>query len=290
MLVVLGVMVVALVIIWSQRKRAAEAEVNRLLRSGGLPADAELCESARLWFVRRQDIVVLGVLAGVVVTTVGLLVADLGFGADLVTGGELDLRLLTLLFAFVAALGGVATLVHGYRAVRLSRVEGARQAALRPRRLDDYLNPIEVFAHRVIVVVPLVCVGLGVVVLGSADRPARGWILIGSGVLAVLLWAGGVWLQRMALGVSQASGRPEQLLWQEALRAATLRDLGSAMIAVCWLLGAAVPSSFEWPADVPAAFEWVGFAMFLVSMGLICVTTAVAVSRWGLGRVRRVVG
>jgi hypothetical protein len=258
-----------------------------------------LVAPAKVWFRQRQTILVLGVLAGTVVAGVVLGVADAVFGGKLDLGPAfgsdsfeltVDLRLLAWFLAITAAWGGVATLLHGYRAVRLARVDGPRAAALRPRKLSDYLNPIEIAIYYLIVVIPLICVGLGVVVLGSADHPGRGWVLVASGAIAVLLWGGGVFVQRLALGVSQVSGRPEQLLWQEALRATVLRDLGTAMLAVSWLLGAMVPLSFSWPSDVPASFEWVGWWLVLGALVLTGIANAVAASRWGLPRVRRVVG
>ncbi|WP_405059881.1 hypothetical protein OG474_45125 [Kribbella sp. NBC_01505] len=299
MYVILGVMVVTMVVLWSQRGKVAESEVRRLVGRGGLPAEVELVASATEWFRQRQTILVLGILAGTVAAGVALFVADAVSGGELQLGpafGEesfeftVDLRLLAWFLAITAACGGVATLLHGYRAVRLARVEGPRSAALRPRKLGDYLNPIEIAIYYVIVAVPLICIGLGVVVLGSADHPQRGWVLVASGGIAVLMWGGGLLLQRLALGVSQASGRPEQLLWQEALRAATLRDIGTAMITTSWLLGAAVPASFTWPSDVPGSFTWMGLGLFMAALALSMLASAVAYSPWGLQRVRRVVG
>ncbi|TDD61171.1 hypothetical protein E1263_08265 [Kribbella antibiotica] len=299
MYVILGAMVVTMVVLWLARGKIADSEVRRLVARGGLPAEEGLVEPAKEWFRQRQTILVLGILAGTVAAGVVLAVADAVLGGKLKLGPTfgsdsfeftVDLRLWLWFLAITAAWSGAATLLHGYRAVRLARVDGPRAAALRPRKLTDYLHPIEIAIYYVIVLVPLICVGLGIVVLGSADQPERGWVLVVSGAIGVLLWGGGVVVQRLALGVSQRSGRPEELLWQEALRATTLRDIGTAMITVSWLLGAGVPFSFSWPSDVPTSFEWMGWGLLMGALLLSMVASAVAHSPWGLPRVRRVVG
>ncbi|MFF1820068.1 hypothetical protein ACFVWG_22385 [Kribbella sp. NPDC058245] len=299
MYVILGAMVVTMAVLWLGRGRAAASEVRRIAAGAELPGGEELVGWATEWFRRRQSILVLALLVGTAVAAVVLFAADAVAGGDLGLGPAfgrdsfeftVDIRLLAWFLAITTAGGAVATLLHGYRAVRLARVDGLRAAALRQRKLSDYLNPIEIGVSSVIVAVPVVCIGLGVMVLRGADRPARGWVLIASGVTAVLLWSGGLVLQRLALGVSQTSGDPDQLLWQEALRATTLRDIGAAMMTVSWLLGAAVPASFGWAAETTESFVLVGYGMMPVSIGLTMLASLVALSPWGLRRVRRVVG
>ncbi|GAB3954343.1 hypothetical protein GCM10029976_096430 [Kribbella albertanoniae] len=289
MLAVLGLAVVILVVVWSQRKKTARSEVNRLIRQGGLPADPDLAEAAIGWFQRRVGVLSIGYLLGILVGGVVLLFSGQAFqfGPDSEGGSGLG----PIVWAFAAAsfIGGGATLLDAYRAVRRSKVDGPRTATLRPRRLGDYLTPVETAIHYGVVAIPLVCIGLGVGVLSSDNRPARGWLLVASGSVAVLLWGAGIALERMALRVSQSSGRPAQLLWQEAYRAATLRDLGTAIITVSWLLGASVPSSFDWRGH-PMYFWDVAFGVFLVSMVLMLVNSWIPMTPWALRRVRRVVG
>jgi hypothetical protein len=283
-----GTMAFALVLLLIFHKKAAKAEVDRLVTRGGLPPEPELVASALRWHERRQVIMIAGTLIGVVVGGVIVVIADLVLEIDLVASDGLDVRLLTWVLAAAAAVGGGATLLHSYRSVLAARTGGPRTAALRPRQLSDYLSPIEIAIHRGAVLLPLAAVGLGVVVLIGSDHPASGWILIASGLIAVPLWVVGLWLQQLALRVNQDSRGEIELRWQEALRAATLRDLGSAVVTVSWLLGAGVPMSFQWPSDIPGFVEPVTTGLFLVAMAALCVIWSVAASRRGLQRVQRV--
>jgi len=287
---VVGLMVVSSGILWTQRRRAAQREVARRIERGGLPGERDLVEAALEWYRRRQEILILGVLAGVLIAGAAVVLVHLGMDLGFVPGAVLDIRLVSWLLAATAAFGGFATLINGYRTVRASRADGPRLAALRPRRLSDYLSPIEIAIYQGCVVVPLVGAALGLVVLGTNDHPARGWILIASGLAGVVVWAIGLLLTRTVLGVNQSSGREAELRWQEALRATTLRDIGSAVLTVSWLLGAAMPTSFDWPSDVPGYVEPLATVLFLVSVGLWCTALMVAASRRGLQRVQRVAG
>lgn len=278
------------VVLWVQRRKAAQREVDRRVERGGLPGDRDLVEVALEWYRRRQEILILGVLAGVLVAGAAVVLVHLGIDLGFVPGTALDARLLTWLLAATAAFGGFATLINGYRTVRASRADGPRLAALRPRKSSDYLSPVEIAIYDGCVVLPLVGAALGVVVLGTNDHPERGWILIGSGLAAVVVWAIGLLLMRTALRVNQPSGREAELRWQEAFRATTLRDIGSAVLTVAWLLGAAMPMSFEWPSDVPGYVSPLATVLFLVSVGLWCTALMVAASRRGLQRVQRVAG
>jgi hypothetical protein len=287
---VVAMMAFATGLMWTQRKKSARTEVNRLVDRGGLPPEPDLVESALRWYEHRQEVLLLGLLAGTLAAGGIVVVTYLGMDIGFETGAVVDVRLLSWLLAAAAAAGGIATLGLSYRTVRASRTDGPRMAALRPRRLRDYLSPIEIAIHYGAIVLPLAAIGLGILVLGSNDHPARGWILIGSGSAAVPLWASGLLLQRMALRVNQPSGREAELRWQEAMRATTLRDLGSSAITVSWLLGASIPMSFQWPSDVPGFAEPLSVVLFVVAVGLMCVMWAVAASRPGLRRVQRVVG
>jgi hypothetical protein len=62
------------------------------------------------------------------------------------------------------------------------------------------------------------------------------------------------------------------------------------VLTVSWLLGAAMPMSFEWPSDVPGYVEPLATVLFLVSVALWCTALMVAASRRGLQRVQRVAG
>ncbi|MBB5836127.1 hypothetical protein [Kribbella italica] len=284
----IGVMVVALALLWVFRKKSAKAEVDRLVQRGGLPPEPELVAGALRWHERRQGVLVGGTLIGVLVGGAIIVLADQALEIDLVASDGLDVRLLTWMLAAAAAAGGVTSLLHSYRSVLAVRDDGPRIAALRQRRLTDYLSPVEVAVHYSAVLLPLVAVALGLVVLGSDDHPSSGWILIVSGLMAVPLCVAGLWLQRLALEVNQTSSGEAELRWQEALRAATLRDLGVGVVSVSWLLGASVPLSFEWPSDVPGFVEPIAAGLFVLAMAALCVVWSIAASRRGLQRAQRV--
>lgn len=271
---------VLLALLWWQRKTAARKSVERLIERGGLSTEPRLVDAALAWHQRRQELLLIGVWVGVLVAAVALVV----------TGRGWDVQLITWSVAAAFAAGGFAALLHAYRSVRAARQDGLRTASLHQRRLTDYLSPIEVGIHLVAVVIPLVCISLGVVVLSSAGRSPRAWVLVISGAVAVLLWAGGVVLQRMTLKVNQPSAGASELRWQEALRGTALRDLGAVMLCVSWLLGAAVPLSFHWPSDVPHFVQPLSQLMFSGSVILVAILSFAGTNRHVLGRVRRVTG
>ncbi|MEU4192252.1 hypothetical protein AB0E69_10155 [Kribbella sp. NPDC026611] len=270
------------------RRRTAIREVGRLVEHGGLPAEPELIEAAQGWYMRRQVVLLIGMVAGALLG--GAVVLILRPGGDFRLASEFDIRLLTGMIAVTAAVGGLASLVHSYRTVRASRFDGPRTATLRPRQLRDYLSPVEIAIQYGALLLPAVAAVMGIVILRSSDHPGRGWILIGSGIAAAPLWGLGILLQRKALEVNQPSRGAAELRWQEALRATTLRDIASSGLTVCWLLGAAIPMSFQWPADAPAYFSGLAGVLFLISLGLLCLSTIVGRSGSALRRVERVVG
>ncbi|MFD7161657.1 hypothetical protein ACFV9C_44230 [Kribbella sp. NPDC059898] len=286
-----GVMVAVEVVLLMLRDRSARLEVERLIERAGLPAESRLVEAAVKWQRRRQTILLTGMLAGTLVAGGVVLLVHNGLHFGFASGDVFDKRLLSWLFAAaaVAGAGGLATLAYNYRIVR-SAGGGQRAAALRPRRLADYLSPLEIAIQYSCLVLPLVGIGMGVVVLGTAEHPARGWILVVSGLVAVPSWALGLLLQRRALQVNQPAGDKAELLWQEALRASTLRDLGASVLTICWLLGAAFPMSFDWPPDAPHFVQRLAPVLFLVAAAMLFARGVVAASRRGLGRVQRIAG
>lgn len=288
----IGATVGVVVLLWIQRRRSAQLEVNRLIERAGLPAEPRLVEAALTWQQRRQETLLIGILIGTVAAGAVVLLVRNGLHVGLASSDVADDGLLTWLLAAaaVAGAGGLATLAYNYRVVRESRSEGRRTATLRPRQLADYLSPWEIVIQYSCLVLPLVAIGLGVVILGTADRPASGWILIVSGLVAVPLWALGLFLQRRALLVNRPSGDKAVLLWQEALRASTLRDVGSSVLMICWMLGAALPMSFQWPSGTPHFVQPVATVAFLVSVVMLCGRGVLAASRRGLGRVQRIAG
>ena len=272
----LAAITVMLWVLWAQRRTTAQRDVDRLVVRGGLPPDPELVAAARKWYQRRHELLVAGIWIGWM--TAGLILLLMGEGWDT--------RMVTWWIAGAGSVGGLATLLHGYQTV--SRSDGPRTASLRPRQLAGYLSPVEIAIEYGFVLVPVIAGGLGIMVLALGD--SQGWILVAAGLAGVALWGLGLGLQQMALRVNHTSGGEVELQWQEALRAATLRDVAGAIFAVCWLLGSALPVSFEWPADVPGFVEPLTIVVFAVSLILVGVATFVAMSRRGLGRVRRVAG
>jgi hypothetical protein len=263
-------MTAAMVWAWFLRKSTARAEVGRWVQRGGLPAEPELVEVAQTWFQRRQATLVVGVWIGMMVGGIVLLIAGVG----------LDPAFLAWWFAAVILGGGIVTCVRSYRAVRKGRADGPRAAALRPRRLTDYLSTFEIWVQYGLIAVPLLAAALGLLALGSG-----GWVLVVGGLVAVPMTAAAFYLQRLSLQVSQPAGGEAELQWQKAFRAATLRDLGMVGICISWLLGAAAALSFDWPADVPGFVPPATYVLFLGSTVLIVASTVVSVSKLGLRRV-----
>jgi hypothetical protein len=287
--VVIEIMLLGLALVmFLDRRKLAVRETNRLVEHGGLPADPELVEAARQWYVRRQVVLVSGLVVGALVGGAAVLIAKKGWGLALES--ELDMRLVAFLVAVAAAAGGLASLAHSYKTVRMTRLDGPRTAVLRPRRVGDYLSPIELAIEYGAVLLPLVAVAMGAVVLGSNDHPARGWILVASGVAAVPLWGMGIFLQRKALEVNQQSSGVDELRWQETLRATTLREIASSGLTVCWLLGATVPMSFQWPSDAPGFLSPLATVLFLVSVGMLILSGVVGRSGRVLRRAQQVAG
>jgi hypothetical protein len=285
-----AVMVAGAVVLWMQRRKAANREVDRRVERGGLPADGVYVEAAQLWFRRRQETVIIGVLIAALMAIVVLVLSRWIAGTPLLSGRDFDLRLLTWIVAPMAGAVGFASLFHGYRAVRASRTDEPRTAALRPRQLTDYLSPFELALYYAAVVLPLVDAGLGIVVLGRTDHPGRGWFLVTTGLAGVLLWAVGLVILRMALRVNQSSSGQDELRWQEAFRATILRDIGTAMYTVSFLLGTAPLMAIDWPSDIPGWVPTFATVLFAVSVLAWCTTWLLADSKSGLRRVQRVAG
>ncbi|MFF0345682.1 hypothetical protein [Kribbella sp. NPDC004875] len=265
---------VMLVVLWWQRATAAQRSVDRLIERGGLPTTPQFVAAALEWHRRRQELLLIGLGVGILVAAV----------AQFVVGDGWNVQVVTWSAALAVAGGGFAALMHAYRNVRAARQEGRRTASLRQRRLTDYLSPIEVAIHLVAVVFPLAGIALGIVAGG------RAWVLVLSGAVAVLLWAGGLALQQMTLKVNHQAAGEDELRWQEALRGTALRDLGAVMLSVCWLLGASVPQWFDWPSDVPHVVEPLSQYLFSASLILVAILSFVGTNRQVLQRVRRVTG
>ncbi|WP_433159186.1 hypothetical protein [Kribbella sp. CA-247076] len=255
---------------WLWRKSAARAEVSRWVGRGGLPAEPDLVAAAQTWFERRQTSVAIGVWVGMMLGGVLLLV----------TGAGLNPAVLTWWFAAVLLGGGIATCARSYLAVRNARADEPRAAALRPRRLVDYLSAFEIWLQYGLLAVPLLAAVLGLFALHSG-----GWTLVAGGLVAVPMAAAAFYLQRLSLLLRQSATDAAGLQWQEAFRAVTLRDLGLAGMTISWLLGAAAALSFEWPDDVPGFVQPATYVLFLGSTLLIVASLVVSVSRRGLRRV-----
>ena len=270
----MAVVTVALGLTLVLRKATARNGVRRLVEGAGLPDEPDLVTAAQAWFQRRQAVVTIGFWLGMMA----------GGALLLITRSSLDSPLLIWWIAPAVLGGSVATWVESYRMLRTAD-GGPRAAALRPRRLMDYLSGFEIAIQYGLVAVPLLTAGLGILVLTTADHPGRGWRLVVGGVAAVPLAAVAFFLQRLSLRASHPVGRESELRWREAFRAAMLRDLGMAGIAVSWVLGAAAALSFDWPDDVPGFVEPLTSVVFLGSTFLGVASVLVAMSKHGLRRV-----
>ncbi|GAA3582534.1 hypothetical protein [Kribbella ginsengisoli] len=274
----LGLVVVAVVggaLLFLSRKSIARSQVGRLVYTGGLPKDEKLMAAAESRLAQTQAASAVGLaVAGVVVG-----------GIVLLAGDDLFSPVLGWTFMGMVAGIGIGSFVLQYRAVRAARPAGPRTATLRQRRLGDYLTPVEIIGQYAMLVFPLLALGLGVLVLTTADEHAsRGWALAIPGLATIPIAAVGIYLQRRILQLNQPAATEDELRWQEALRAKALRDMLNILIGAGWLFGAAAVLSFEWPAGVPAfaaPFAWV---MFIGGTAVECLIWGAADSKRGLRR------
>lgn len=271
----IGVTVTA-VLVWRQREELGLKKAYDLVNAG-LPNETELVQAAAKQFRQRQA-----------ASTIG---SWLGGATALIVLAIVHSPIVGLLWSVVAGMFGVAVAVYGVhlRTVRAARREGPRLARLGQRRLRDYLVWPEIAGQYVALVLPVAAVAIGVLVLVDHDDPRIGWTLAGVPVVGLLISAAALVLQRRVLRLSQSAGGESELRWEEAMRAATLRDLGEVIIWSCWLLGGGTAVSVSLPAGMPSFAEPLTLVLFcggVVVMGM----AALASGKWGLRRSQRALG
>lgn len=265
------------VLVWRQREEIGLKRAYDLVRAG-LPNETELVKAAARRFQHRQE-----------ASTIG---GWLGGITGLIVFVALGSPIIGLLWSGLIGTFGVAVAICAFhlRAVRAAHREGPRLARLGQRRLRDYLIWPEIIAQYGELVLPLAATAIGVLVLTGHDDPKVGWTLVGVGVACLLICAIALVLQRKVLQLSQAASEESQLRWDEALRAATLRELSEMMMWACWLLGGAAIILADLPSGLPSFVEPLGLVLFCGGIAVLVVAQLSGSGKWGLRRSQRAIG
>jgi len=277
----LGMCSFASVVSFRLRRRRAEQEVGRLIDRAGLPTDRVLVAGAAQHFVRRHGALAIGAWGGGVAGVVPYALL-----------GATPTALAWFAACTLVGTGVGACLLH-LRTLRSARAPGPRVASLRPRRLSDFLTPAELAVQYGMLTLPLVTAVLGVYALTGGDHPRRGWALLAAATTAVLVMAGATALQRWILRANQPAGEEAALRWEEALRAAMLRDVSAVAVGSSWALGGLTGFSAVTGWAEQFAGPWTSVAVGLYLIGTLAVvwTTLVGTySRRTLGRFQQVIG
>jgi uncharacterized membrane protein len=256
---------------YADRRRLAVREVERWIRSGGLPDDPDARAESVLRQTRRNAAMAAGMLAGLA----------LGVCALLLAGDRWDIWGYAI--ALEVAGGGAAVWFAHLRTLRSDERTSPRVASLRPRRLTDYLTTTELAAQVGMQALPLFALGCSVAVFADGDRGAGLRLL--AGAVAGAAWFAVVLLaQRRALAASRPAGSELEMRWQEANRAQMLRDLLAVAMAGAWALGGLVAfgnvidDPDRYPDAVARVVPWVLGAASVV-MVLVLLAGAWALSR-----------
>jgi hypothetical protein len=229
-----------------------------------------LVEAAVTRFRRQREALTIGGWIGCSVGAIGLTASGLKTAAE-------------LWWATVAMLGAaIAICVLQFRAVRAARADGPRTASLRQRMMVDFQSWPELVAQFGSMLLPVVTGGLGVLVLTGDHNASRGWLLVIPSIAAVAIAAIAVVLQIRLVRLSQVATEEAELRWEEALRAASVRELASIITWTCWILGASVAFSFEWPSGTPGFVEPLTYGLVVGGLLLMSVGGLIATSSWGL--------
>ncbi|MGC4938292.1 hypothetical protein [Kribbella sp. DT2] len=268
---------VAVVWVWRDRKAIGLKAAYRLVEAG-LPNDRDLVAVAATRFEQRQLVSTIG----------GAIGGALGLGVVMYVGAALPGLIWSALISTFGV--GFAICWMHFKTVGDARKAGPRTASLRPRRLTDFLVWPEVVVQYGALVLPLAAVWLGVMVAAGDDRPSRGWALLGAAAVALAIYVTALALQARVLRLSQAATGEPELRWEEAMRAATLRELSEVMTWSCWFLGAGAAISFEYPRSVPSFVEPIMLALFAVGVVVMGVAQVSGSTKWGLRRSQRAFG
>ena len=238
-----------------RRRTAAERETAKFLERAGLPFEPELIAATQARFEQRQQAFALGSVAGSIPGTAAFIWLDAGPTA------------LAWWAAFLVAGIGLGVCALYGAVVRAGRADGPRTAALRQRRLVDFLSPTQVVLQYGFLLLPAITAVLGIRILIDGNRTGWGWGLIAAAVGAVLLVVGAAALQRWVIQVNQPAGQVVELRWGEAMRSVMLRDLAAVMVGASWALGGCTVmfAVTDRPDDFPAFMEPVAYSVFLVS-------------------------
>lgn len=275
--VALALGLVAVVWVWRERKEIGLREAYRLVEAG-LPNERGLIDAAAARFEQRQMVSTVG----------GAIGGAIGLGVVAYAGAALPGLIWSGLICTFGV--GLAICWMHFKAVAAARKAGPRTASLRPRRLADFLVWPEIAVQYGALVLPAAAIWLGVLVVTGDDSPRRGWVLLGAAAVALGIYGIALMLQARVLRLSQAATGEDELRWEEAMRAATLRELREVMTWSCWFLGAGAAISFEYPASVPSFVEPLMLVLFVVGVVVVGVAQMLGATKWGLRRSQRAFG
>lgn len=245
-LVAVGTAIGLFAVLLSYGPKQAENAVLLWEARVGLPRDEAAHDDAVLRRVRR-------ISAGGVGGFLGLMVGTLGF--------LIDPGMIGLACALICGMAGTTWATWRWHSADL-RERGtqatSRAAALRRRRLLDYLTPGEVFSPYAVLGIPAAVVVHGVIMLASdAPQVGRAIALLVVAVLSAAVFVAAKVLQLRALRLVHPAGSASEMRWEEAQRALLLRELNILSIVSPILLGGLVwlAVSHQWLRGVPEPLD-----------------------------------
>jgi len=213
-------------LIASFRPHSHERAVLKFAENVGLPLPQRLAEPILHRMLARRRSSTVGGMVGAVATALVLLVSP---------SGSDNGSLLTPLF-IVAGIFAGATIGTSVSAVKSSSVrapsEKARYARVHAVELHDYVSRVELWLARVPVVLAVVAVVAGVTLAGAGVMNYTGLTAllasIALSLVAVSTLIAHEVVGRRVVAMGNHVGSPEELVWEDALRAMTIRELAVA--------------------------------------------------------------
>jgi hypothetical protein len=215
--------------------------------------------------VARERAHLVGTIAGIVVGFVLILVLPTTVRRHLAT----DLLFFPppLLFAVFGLILGVTVAPVATAAMSLRRRNGTRIARAITPSIDDYVPRSEIWPAAAAAACVAVTLSVGVALVGSHGSTDRGPLLLSHGAmfgyvaLAALLI--GKLLSRRILQTGQVAASGQELAWDDALRASTLRDLSSRPQLLAAIAQIQLAQSIGDRLDLPA------LASLTIEMGIL---------------------
>lgn len=241
---------------WVHAPRRAAREAGKLTHKSGLTLDDTLAPLVLRRLRRRVRGTMLGMGVGVLVGCAGIVVI-----------GDFTRGLPWFVLCDLVGAGVAALIVHVAETSRVRRELGSRAALLRPRRLTDFLHPLEIAAPYAGLIFPAAIVAYAV-----ASGNDTG-LLATCGALAVAVTVAAIAAQRFVLRMAPPADSSTRVMWEDMLRVVALRDCGvtayGLSLTFAWL-PFLIASSRNHGTVGP--LMWLSLALFLVSVtGLLAI-------------------